>query len=90
MEERRKYERKSSSVKVEMRHPSFGTIVGSATDISDGGARVKLENHVAPPVGTQVDVIFRKMIGLINEEPVAMKVMHSSRSSVGLMFMPRH
>lgn len=89
MEERRRFERKSSSIRVEMRHPSFGVIIGAATDISDGGARVTIENTVIPPVGTQVDVQFKKMVGHINNEPVAMKVMHSSKNALGLMFLPR-
>ncbi len=89
MEERRRFERKSSQIRVEMRHPSFGTIVGSATDISDGGARVTIDHAIAPPAGTQVSVQFKKMIGHINEEPVMMKIVHSSKSSLGLMFLPR-
>lgn len=89
MEERRRFERKSSSVRVEMTHPSFGVIVGAATDISDGGARVTIENAIVPPVGTEVKVRFKKMIGNINDEPVAMKVMHATKVGVGLMFLPR-
>ena len=89
MQERRRFERKSSSIKVEMSHPSFGVLVGAAIDISDGGARVSLENAVIPPVGTEVSVQFKKMVGHINDEPVAMKVMHSSKNALGLMFLPR-
>jgi hypothetical protein len=87
MNERRKYERTSTSIRVEMTHPSFGTIVGFARDISDGGAQVTVESHQCPPVGTVVDVRFKKMVGTINEEPVAMRVMHNFRNVVGLMFM---
>lgn len=89
MEERRRFERRSSSVRVEMHNPAFGLIVGAATDISDGGARVSIENAIAPPVGTEVSVQFKKMIGHINEEPVAMKVMHATKTTLGLMFLPR-
>lgn len=89
-QERRRYERKTSTIRVEMRHPSFGTIIGSTTDVSDGGARVTIENMVAPPVGTEVDVLFKKRVGQINSEPVAMKIMHSSKSTLGLMFVPRN
>ena len=87
--ERRRFERMSSCIRVEMSHPTFGTIVGLTTDISDGGAQVMIDNAVAPPKGTDVMVQFRKMVGRINDEPVAMRVMHSEKSLVGLMFLPR-
>ena len=88
MEERRRFERKTTSIRVEMRHPSIGTIVGFARDISDGGASVLVENYHIPPVGTIVEVRFRKMVGVINEEPVRMQVMHQYRNIIGLMFTP--
>jgi hypothetical protein len=90
MRERRQFERRPSSIQVKLSHPSFGMIIGSTTDISDGGAHVRLENAVIPPVGTEVFVQFKKVIGHINDEPVAMKVMHCSKNAVGLMFLPRH
>ncbi len=89
MDDRRKFDRKPSTIRVEMKHPAFGTIVGFAKDISDGGAQVKIENSMSPPVGTVVDVMFRKMVNSINDEPVKMRVMHSAKDSVGLMFLPR-
>jgi len=70
-----------------MSHPAFGSIVGFAKDISDGGAQVTVENHAAPPVGTIVQVQFKKMIGPINAEPVSMRVMHTRKNSIGLMFV---
>ncbi len=71
-----------------MSHPSFGTIIGFARDISDGGAQVQIENQVCPPVGTEVMVRFKKTIGAINEEPVLMRVMHHHlRNNIGLMFV---
>lgn len=88
MDERRRFERKTASIRVEITHPAFGTIVGFTQDISDGGASVLIENQPNPPVGTVVKVKFRKMIGAINEEPVTMKVMHQHRNVVGLMFTP--
>lgn len=88
MEERRRYERTTTAIRVEISHPSFGTIIGFTRDISDGGAQVSVENHQTPPVGTIVDVLFRKMVGPVNAEPVAMRVMHSHRNLVGLMFVP--
>lgn len=87
MEERRKFERTPTALRVEMQHPAFGTIIGFAKDISDGGAQVSIENPPIPPVGTVVQVLFKKIVGPINEEPVSMRVMHASRNSVGLMFV---
>ncbi len=87
MDERRKFQRTQTSLRVEMHHPAFGTIVGFARDISDGGAQVNIDNHPLPPVGTVVQVLFKKMVGQINEEPVSMRVMHSGGSGVGLMFV---
>ena len=86
MDERRRYQRKPTSIRVEMHNPSFGTIVGFARDISDGGASVLIENSQIPPVGTLVDVVFKKVIGRVNEEPVQMQIMHQHRNIIGLMF----
>lgn len=88
MDERRRFERKSTSIRVEIAHPAFGTIFGFTQDISDGGASVIIENHPNPPVGTVVDVRFKRMVGAINEEPVAMKVVRHHRNVIGLMFTP--
>ncbi|MCP8898918.1 PilZ domain-containing protein [Gilvimarinus xylanilyticus] len=84
--ERRQHERTSRSIRVEMTHPGIGTIVGFTTDISEGGAQVMLENQVLPPVGTVVQVLFRKVVGPINSEPVAMKVVRQFRNTIGLTF----
>jgi hypothetical protein len=85
--ERRLFERTTTSVRVEMTNPSFGTIVGFAKDISDGGALVQIENQSYPPVGTEVMVRFKKSIGPINNEPVKMKVMYQLKNTIGLMFV---
>ncbi|MDO3386502.1 PilZ domain-containing protein [Gilvimarinus sp. SDUM040013] len=84
--ERRQHERTSRSIRVEMTHPGIGTIIGFTTDISDGGAQVTVENQPSPPVGTIVHVMFRKVVGPINSEPVAMRVVRQFRNSVGLTF----
>ncbi len=86
LDDRRRSERKSTTIRVEIMHPSIGTIIGSTQDISDGGASVKIENHPIPPLGTEVKVRFVKMVGAINQEPVDMKVMHHQRNTIGLMF----
>lgn len=86
--ERRRFERKPTSIRVEMTHPSFGTIVGFARDISDGGASVLVENYQIPPVGTLVEVKFKRMVGPINSDPVKMQIVHQHRKLVGLTFVP--
>lgn len=86
--ERRRFERKPTSIRVEMTNPSFGTIVGFARDISDGGASVLIENYQIPPVGTIVEVKFKRMVGAINNDPVKMQIVHQHRKLVGLMFVP--
>lgn len=86
MDERRRFERRPTSIRVEMTHTAFGTIVGFARDISDGGASVLIENYQIPPVGTVVNVCFKKVVGAINEEPVKMQIRHMHRNIVGLMF----
>ena len=87
MIERRLFDRTTTSVRVEMSNPSFGTIIGFAKDISDGGALVQIENQPSPPIGTEVMVRFKKSIGPINNEPVKMKVMHQIKNTIGLMFV---
>jgi len=89
VKERRNFERTSTSFRVEISHPSFGTLVGFAKDVSDGGAQVQMENQVFPPIGTEVMVRFRKNAGAVNVEPVNMKVMYQMRNTIGLMFVKR-
>lgn len=86
MEERRRHERTSRSIRVEMNHPSIGTIVGFTTDISEGGVQVVIEHQPSPPVGTEVNVLFRKIVGPINSEPVKMRVVRQFRNTIGLAF----
>lgn len=89
MEERRRFARTSAAYRVELTNPAFGTLVGSTRDISDGGAQVVLDSELVPPVGTAVDVVFKKIVGPVNAEPVAMKVMHTYKNVIGLMFVGR-
>lgn len=86
MIERRQHERTSRSIRVEMTHPAFGTLVGFTMDISDGGAQVQVESQPLPPIGTNVAVMFSKVVGPINSEPVTMKVVRHSRNTLGLVF----
>ena len=86
MDERRRFERRPTSIRVEMTHPAFGMIVGFTRDISDGGASVLIENYQLPPNGTIVDVCFKKVVGAINDDPVKMQIRYQHRNIVGLMF----
>lgn len=89
MEERRRFTRTSAIIRVELTNPAFGTLIGSTCDISDGGAQVMVDNELLPPIGTVVDVVFKKVVGPVNAEPVAMKVMHCHKNMLGLMFLAR-
>lgn len=89
MEERRRFTRTSAIIRVELSNPAFGTLIGSTCDISDGGAQVMVDNELLPPIGTVVDVVFKKVVGPVNAEPVAMRVMHSHKNMLGLMFLAR-
>ena len=89
MEERRRFTRTSAIIRVELTNPAFGTLIGSTRDISDGGAQVLVDNELVPPIGTVVDVVFKKVVGPVNAEPVAMKVMHVHKNVLGLMFLAR-
>ena len=85
-DDRRRFVRRSTAIRVQIAHPSFGIIVGFAQDISDGGTLVKIDNSPLPPVGTEVNVRFIKMAGAVNQDPVKMKVMHHQSNTIGLMF----
>ena len=87
MSDRRRYERTPSAIRVELSHPAFGTIQGFTRDISDGGAQVCIEHAPIPPVGTEVNVVFRKVAGPINDSPVAMRIVHTHKNLAGLMFI---
>ena len=85
-DDRRRFERKVASIRVEIMHPSIGTMIGSTQDISDGGASVQVDSHTVPPIGTEVNVRFIKVAGAVNQNPVKMRVMYQQRQTIGLMF----
>ncbi len=89
MDDRRRFERRPTSIRVEISHPAIGDIVGFARDVSDGGASVRVEHSQVPPIGTFVDVVFKKVVGTINEEPVKMQVVYQQKNILGLMFCSR-
>ena len=89
MLDRRKFERTTTAIRVEMYHPSFGVYVGMSRDISAGGVQVQLDTEVYPPIGTNLMVRFRKAVGTINEEAVPMRVVHQFRNTLGLSFIAK-
>jgi hypothetical protein len=87
MIEQRKFERSSSAALCEVVHPSFGSLEFKVRDLSDGGAFVYSGHHIAPPVGTVVKVVIKRYSGVINEEPVDMRVVHHQSGGFGMMFI---
>ena len=87
VEEQRHYVRRPSGALVEMHHPSFGTIEIKARDLSDGGIFALMGNYQAPPVGTTVMVRIKRYTGVINQEPIAMRVVHQQTGGIGLAFI---
>ena len=86
--ENRRGMRTSSDAIVVMSHPSFGTITVKARDLSDGGISVDVGHHVAPPIGTVVDVIIKRHKGALNLLPIPMIVRHIQVNGIiGLAFV---
>lgn len=86
MEEQRRFARVPSSAIVEMQHPVLGMIEVKARDLSDGGIFVMMGQYPAPPIGTTLLVRIKRHTGLINQEPIAMQVVHHQGGGVGLAF----
>ena len=87
MQEQRLHSRASSAALVELFHPALGHIEVKARDLSDGGIFVLMGNHIAPPIGTLLRVRIKRFTGAINQEPVAMRVVHHQSGGVGLAFV---
>lgn len=86
MREQRRFDRSASSVLVELHHPSFGMIEVKARDLSEGGVFVLLGRHSPPPVGTLLQVRIKRYTGVINEQPIPMRVVHQQPGGIGLAF----
>jgi hypothetical protein len=87
MREQRKFARSTSAMMVEITHPSLGTFELKAKDLSEGGAYVFLGHHPAIPVGTELKVRIKRHTGVLNIEPVNMRVVRHQRGGMGLMFI---
>lgn len=87
MQEQRRGIRTASSALVEIWHPSLGQLQLKARDLSDGGVFVLKAHGPMPPVGTVLQVRIKRHTGVLNQEPVAMKVIHQQADGFGLMFI---
>jgi hypothetical protein len=87
MEEQRRHSRTTSVALVELAHPALGRMEVKARDLSDGGIFVLMGQHIAPPIGTVLQVRIKRFTGTINQEPVAMRVVHHQSGGVGLAFV---
>jgi hypothetical protein len=86
MEEQRRFNRVPTSAVVEMQHPVLGMIEVKARDLSDGGISVLMGSYPAPPIGTMLMVRIKRFTGVINQEPIPMRVVHHHGGGVGLAF----
>jgi hypothetical protein len=87
LEDQRRFTRTASSAVVEMQHPNLGLIEVKARDLSEGGIFVLMGNYPPPPTGTVVKVRIKRYTGVINQEPVAMRVVHQQFGGIGLAFI---
>jgi hypothetical protein len=87
MVEMRKFERRPFNAFVEVRHPGMGEYEWRARDISEQGIFVRTGSSTKPPVGTVLKVRLKRHSGMINVEPMPMRVIHHQSDGVGLEFM---
>lgn len=87
MVEQREHPRSSSGTVVEMSHPSLGVMEAKAGDLSDGGIFVYTGIHTPPPQGTVLKVKIKRFTGVINTDPVSMRVVHVQSNGIGLSFV---
>ncbi len=87
--EARQYERSPFNAFVEVWHPEMGAFEWNARDISEGGIYVRTGNSPKPPVGTILRVRLKRHSGLINIEPLPMRVVHHQSDGIGMVFLPQ-
>ncbi len=84
---RRKFPRIASEALLEISHPAFGIINLKAKNASKGGFFALRSSQPLPPKHTQVQVIIRRHKGIINDVPVAMRVVRVTDEGIGLAFI---
>ena len=83
--ERRAFQRIRTGAAVSIRHGSFGTLMATTVDISDGGMQVRLEKQIKIPEGSHLQV---NMLNSTNPEiSFNMKVIRSSSDILGMQFI---
>jgi hypothetical protein len=87
MIEKRQFERRPFEAFVEVRHPALGEFEWRAKDISEGGIFVRTGTSPKPPLGTVLKVRLKRHGGMINIEPLEMKVIHQQPDGIGLLFL---
>ncbi len=87
--ERRRTRRRKVAAIVILRHPALGEQKMKMSDMSDGGIFLHIGNNIAPPVGAVIDVLIKPLTGVVNEDPVAMEVVHRRENGLGLKFLHR-
>lgn len=87
MREKRQYARQSIHATATISHPHFSMSV-KVVDISSGGIAVDMSHYTHPPIGTLVNVVIKRLTGVISTEPHNMRVAHTQANGlVGLAFV---
>ena len=84
---RRKYPRVASEALLEISHPAFGSINLRAKNASKGGFFALRSSQSLPPLDTEVAVMIKRHTGVINDAPVAMRVVRVTAEGIGLEFV---
>lgn len=85
MSENRRHPRVPMKAQVKISHESFGELVASTKDISDGGIFLLMDAPTKPPLGA---VITGQVQGLAGEAPILeMEVMRITDEGIGLRFI---
>ncbi|MDX9873732.1 MAG: PilZ domain-containing protein [Spongiibacteraceae bacterium] len=85
--EQRRHPRTPTTALVELSHPGIGQLEMAARDLSEGGIYVVTGGRFKPPVGTVLQVRIKRHTGVLNEEPVPMRVVHHQSDGMGLAFV---
>lgn len=83
-QENRKHSRTPLSARVKISHTSFGTIIATTRDISDGGMFVVKSDVEFPPIGSVMEV---QAMDMPVEAPILnVQIMRLMDDGAGLMF----
>jgi len=85
MSDKRNNIRTEVSLKVNITHPSFGTIAATTRDISNGGAFVVLEGRRKLPIGSIVEA--QVLDSPLGAPVLRMRVVRHEGEGIGLEFV---